>query len=231
MRGEVPQSVLTPSVRRVATLLRRRYGRPRLQNKGNPLDELVFILLSAKTAEQSYVRTYKALRAAFPDWFGILAAPPRKVRGLIASGGLSVKKERQLRAILRMLHRGGTTDLERFLRQLDDHTAERFLEQLPGIGRKSAKCVLMYSMGRRVLPVDTHVARVFDRLGWYPRRRLTDRVQAEMERLVPPELRYSLHVDLVVHGRAKCTPRRPNCPSCPVRSLCPFPGAGGGRAA
>jgi endonuclease III len=209
-------------VRQVALRLSKRYGNPRLHNKDDPLDELVFIVLSAKTTERSYLKTYAALRTACPDWLDVLSTPPMQVRRLIKGGGLSAKKERQLRAILRQLRRGGAIDLATFLRKLDDGAAERFLEGLPGIGRKSAKCILMYSMDRKLFPVDTHVARIFDRLGWVPRRRLTDSVQDAIEQLVPPSLRYDLHVNMVAHGRTTCTTLSPRCASCAVRELCDY---------
>jgi endonuclease III len=224
----------TPTLGRVSEIagrLAEQYGSPRLNNKDDPLDELIFILLSAKTAERSYVQTYDALHASFPDWFGILGSPIGVVRHKIARGGLATKKERQLRSLLQQLQQVGATDLRAFLEPLKSQVAEQFLESLPGIGRKSAKCVLMYSMDREVFPVDTHVARAFDRLGWFRRRRLTDSVLDKMERLVPPGLRYGLHVNLVAHGRLTCTAWRPNCPSCPVQSLCPFPRSSSRRAA
>jgi endonuclease III len=214
----------------IAARLSERYGDPRLHNKNDALDELVFIILSAKTTERSYLRTYDALHSRFPDWFDILDAPPVEVGALLASGGLATKKERQIRAVLQRLRDLGVSDLAGRLGRLDDKAAEKFLEELPGIGRKSARCILMYSFGREVFPVDTHVARVLSRLGVFQRRRLTDAVQDRIQSLVSPEFRSSLHVSLVAHGRAICKPFNPDCASCCIRDLCKYPPRAGRRA-
>lgn len=209
-------------MRTVARRLSARYGDPRLGNKSQALDELVFILLSAKTAEPSYLRTYAGLHAAFPNWFAILDVPRDRVRAVLRPGGLAKKKERQLRSVLQRLRNDGIVDLGAHLALMGDGAAEQFLESLPGLGRKSSRCILMYACGREVLPVDTHVARVFSRLGWFPRRRLTDAVQDSIQRIVPKGLRYGLHVNVVAHGRATCLARAPRCESCTIRRWCAY---------
>lgn len=206
----------------VSRRLSREYGDPRLNNKDDPLDELIFIILSAKTTESSYLRTYNALECAFPGWFGILSARPSRVRELIASGGLSTKKERQIRALLRKVDALRIRDLKEYLSESNDEAAEGFLETLPGVGTKSARCVLMYSLERRVFPIDTHVSRVLSRLGVYRSRRLTGPVQDRIQAMIPPEVRYPLHVNLVAHGRAVCTSANPGCRSCLLIDLCRF---------
>ncbi len=206
---------------RVARTLSRVYQNPRHHNKNDPLDELVFILLSAKTAERSYLRTYRALKAQFPDWFDILSAPTGSVANLIAKGGLSRKKEGQIRSLLEVVQaRGGSTFAS--LSEMPEDQAELYLTSLPGIGLKSARCVMMYSLGRRVFPVDTHCRRVLSRVGFVPFRRLTDRAQNQIQAIVPPELRHNLHVNLVAHGRAVCLPRIPKCAECPIREDCDY---------
>ena len=186
------------------------------------MDELVFILLSAKTSERSYLRTYRALKARFPDWFAIVSAREGDVARTIASGGLSRKKEAQIRALLeRILQAGGRRRLARLRRQ-DDEGVEHFLTGLPGIGLKSARCVMMYSLDRRVFPVDTHCRRILSRLGFSEFRRLTDAIQNDMQASVPPPLRYSLHVNLVAHGRRICLSNKPKCSDCPVRRSCQY---------
>lgn len=215
------------------------YRSPRHHNKEDPLDELVFILLSAKTTERSYLRTYDALRRRFTDWFAVLGSPIGTVAATIREGGLSVKKERQLRSLLTEIE--SRTGREGFakIRSLSTPDAARLLASLPGVGLKSARCVLMYSLGRKVFPVDTHCRRVMARLGVIRFERLTDSVQDRIQELVPPSIRYDLHVNLVAHGRAVCTARRPKCKSCVLKSRCAYfqttivgqlVGAPGGRA-
>ena len=209
-------------LRRVSARLSREYGDPRLHNKSNPLDELIFIVLSAKTAESSYLRTYNALRRAFRPWSRILGATRADVTREIEIGGLARKKEAQIRSLLETIRlRTGKVSLS-FLSRASDEQAEKFLTSLPGVGLKTARCVLMYSLGRDVFPVDTHVRRVLSRLGAIKHERLTDEVQDWIQAAVPPNIRYALHVNLVAHGRVVCRTRTPLCDRCVISDGCSY---------
>ena len=202
--------------------LSRQYGDPRHYNKKDPLDELIFIILSAKTTEASYLRTYDALKNAFDDWFHILDTRRGVVAHIISSGGLSYKKEDQIRALLDDVKgRTGAEGLN-LLSKMSTNEAEEFLTSLPGAGLKTARCVLMYSLGREVFPVDTHVRRVLSRLGIIRFERLSDKVQNSIQKRVPSEIRYKLHVNLVAHGRAICRARNPLCNSCVLSDICKY---------
>ncbi len=221
-KGETANKKSTRQLRRVARILSEAYGNPRHHNKDDPLDELVFILLSAKTTERSYLKTYETLKSTFPNWFSILDAAPGSVARLITAGGLSRKKEAQLRALLMEIqNRTGKPRLS-LVAKLRGAEAERFLSSLPGVGLKSARCVLMYSLGRAVFPVDTHCRRVLSRLGLISFRRLTDNVQNEIQSGIPSDLRYSLHVNLVAHGREVCRARNPLCSQCRLSQYCEY---------
>ncbi len=210
-------------LRRIAATLSRVYGDPRLGNKDDPLDELIYIILSAKTTESSFVKTYESLHSGFPDWFAVLRVPRGRIARIIKSGGLSRKKETQIRGLLGHLKLTGIHNLRSELDRLDDHDAERFLRALPGVGMKTARCVLMYSLDRQVFPVDVHASRVLSRLGFAPEGRLTDPAQNEIQACIPPSLRYSMHVNLVAHGRLICRPTKPSCSECPLLRSCPYP--------
>jgi endonuclease III len=108
------------------------------------------------------------------------------------------------------------------LKAMNDSEAEHFLKGLPGVGKKVAKCVLMYSLNRQVLPVDVHTHRVAVRLGLMAKRR-PDTSQDLVEAQIPPDLRYGFHVNAVAHGRAVCLPRKPMCGACVLRKCCPYP--------
>jgi endonuclease III len=216
-------------LKRVARLLSKTYHEPRLGNKDDSLDELIYIILSGKTAEGSFSRTYRALHSAFPNWFTILKTRRGAVARIIKRGGLSMKKEGQIRGLLSNLERSGVRNLRRALEPLSDRDAERLLTALPGVGLKTARCVLMYSLSRHVFPVDANVNRVLSRLGFAAGRRLTDDEHNEIQSRIPPRLRYSLHVNLVAHGRAVCRPVRPACDRCRVEPVCPGSNLGTGR--
>jgi len=207
----------------VTGLLKERYGSPRLNNKDDPLDELFFILLSQMTTGPSYERVFARLKASVPDWQALLAIPVDELTALIADAGLANQKAPRMVAIAGALtERFGRVTLDP-LRSMDDGEAETLLTSLPGVGVKTAKCVLMYSLGRALLPVDTHVARVSRRLGLADA--LSDRAfAAAVEGAVPPDCRYDYHVNALQHGRDVCRALRPRCPECPIRSLCPSAG-------
>lgn len=198
------------------------YGNSRHGNRENPLDELIFILLSAQTEAYSYQETYQALAQRFCGWVGLDNAPEEEIAAVIRRGGLSRKKAKQIRtALAKVKSDFGSLSLDP-LRRLDDDAAEDYLVSLAGIGTKSAKCILMYSLGRPVFPVDTHVWRVCRRLGLTPAiPKPTPTIEKELEAKVAPDIRFSLHVNLVSHGRETCVTYWPRCHVCVLNDICP----------
>ncbi len=211
----------TQHVRVVERLLRRQYGQPGHFNKRDPLGELVFILLSTQTREAEYRRTFAALWQRYRSWNAVRVARARDIERLIKLGGFARRKTQLLKALLEKVHADyGTTSLRR-LRDMDDEAAMALLQDLPGVGPKTGKCVLMYSLDRQVLPVDTHVWRVSSRLGWIVGAKHPTHVGSDLlERLVPASLRRSIHVTMVAHGRAICR-EQPRCGSCLLERVCP----------
>lgn len=206
--------------RRSVELLRVRYCSPLLNNKDDPLDELIFIILSQMTTSPSYERVFDRLKAAMPDWHILTETPVSHLTSLIADAGLSGQRALRLKQIAdRLIHDFGQVSLAELV-DSDDKTVQDYLTSLPGVGVKTAKCVMMYSLGRQVLPVDTHTARLATRLGLVPSGSMaaTDR---ELPVVVPPPLRFDFHVNAVAHGRAVCRAIKPRCDDCVLSSLCP----------
>jgi DNA (cytosine-5)-methyltransferase 1 len=215
-------------LREVARILAVLYGTPNLGNKEDPTDELVYILLARHTREGAYKQAFELLKQRFASWDELLDAPRGEVEKLVYSGGLSGKKTTALRAALGKLRETfGRCTLEP-ARDWRDEELERFLCELPEIQRKSAYCIMMYSLGRRVFPADTHVGRVLSRLGPYRELGLSlegmdhKKLQVELKDIIPPNLRYSLHVNLVMHGRTVCRSLRPLCHQCELRNFCTY---------
>ncbi len=207
---------------RVALALHAAYGSPRHGNKDDPLDELVFIVLSQMTTGPSFNRVFDRLKAEAKTWEAVLRMPPARLKAVIKDAGLSGQKSPRILSILRRVREDfGRVSLEP-LRRLSDAEAEGYLTTLPGVGVKTAKCVLLYSLGRQVLPVDTHVWRISRRLGLVPDQLTYDRVHSALEQAVAPRDRYSLHVNGLSHGREVCRPLRPRCEGCPLRRSCDF---------
>lgn len=209
----------------VAKKLKESYKDFSHHNRKNPLSELLFILCSTKTPEKSYLATYRALRNKFPRVSMFLKASVEEIAEPLAGGGLQNVKAQTIKNTLALINeRFGRPTLAP-LRNMNDQQCEEFLTSLPRIGKKIARCVMMYSLGRQVFPVDTHCWRISKRLGWIePSLKDGTCTQKDMDRLqdlIPPELRFSLHVNMVSLGREICTVRDPKCYRCPINNLCP----------
>ena len=221
------------AVREVAATLKYRYCDFNHHNRKNPLDELLFIMCSTQTGEASYRSTFRALKETFPTHLQIAEASAEYIARPIASGGLSNQKAKAIRDLLDIIvARFGEPSLKA-LRAMGDEEAEDFLLSLPGVGKKVARCVLMYSLGRQVFPVDTHCWRIARRLGWgsatQKDKHCAPRDMDRLQSRIPPELRHSLHVNMISLGREVCTPTAPRCNDCPVLDWCPRIGVPRGR--
>ena len=213
-------------LRELARILAGMYQTPRLGNPTEPVDELVYIILARKTHETAYQRTFQALKSRFSTWDALLRARPHTVARLVKSGGLASKKTKSLFGALHVLRDTfGSCTLEP-ARDWDDERLVQFLCQLPEISLKSAYCIMLYAFDRAVFPVDTHVGRLLARIRAYRELGLDldphdhKRRQALLADLIPPNLRYGLHVNLIAHGRAVCHGQRPRCDQCVIRTFC-----------
>jgi len=209
-------------VRRVRARLAETYGVPRLPPHGHPIAELVLTVLSQSTNDRNRDVAYLRLRARFADWRELRDAPVAAVEEAIRPGGISRVKSARIQAILRALPR--TPEGEPTLDVLTDMPVDEgrvLLTALPGVGRKTAACVLLFSHGLRDVPVDTHVGRVCARLGLLPSGGSADVVHDAMLALTPPGAELELHVNLLRHGRRTCHAQRPRCGECPLRRMCP----------
>lgn len=213
-----------PNVELVALALANAHGNPTHGNKMNPLRELLFILCSLQTNESLYQSTYASLMSRFPTFRQLADASESEIANAIVRGGLARQKARTIRAVLSRLESDFGVPTLSPLHAMSDAACETYLESLPGVGRKTARCVTMYSLRRHAFPVDSNCWRIVRRLDWVrPTRpdktcspRDMDRVQAG----VPPNLRLSLHVNLVSHGREYCLPSQPSCDGCCIRQFC-----------
>lgn len=207
-----------------ARILASEYGGNSHGNKANPLSELLFIICSLQTNESLYRSTYAELRSAFPTFQQMAGAPEGAIAAVIARGGLAKQKAGVIRRILSQLVKAFGKPTLAPLRSMSDAECETFLLSLPGVGKKTARCVMMYSLGREVFPVDSNCWRICRRLGWFKATRPDkscsgsdmDRVQASID----PAVRFSLHVGFVSHGRRICTPQSPKCGECCLQSIC-----------
>lgn len=216
----IQRSVWPSRLAVVADRLHVEYGTPSLGNFRDPVREVFYILLSAKTADARYRETFRTLFARFRTLDQLAAAPVADIRECIASGGLADKRAPQIKRTAAALQAAGGRRPNRFLRSLGPEAAYHFLLDLPGMGPKSALCVIMYSLGADVLPADVNVQRVAERMGAIPSGLSHYQAQRRLAAVAPDGHSRRLHIGMVVHGRRVCLPRLPRCGSCVLRDLC-----------
>jgi endonuclease-3 len=200
------------------------YGVPEWSPDGNALGGLIGTILSQHTSDVNSDRAYRQLVAAFPSWEAVRDAPVEAVAAAIRPGGLAHVKAARIQQVLRVLTGrldGGPLTLDG-LQALGLVEARDYLRTLPGVGPKTAACVLLFSLGKPAFPVDTHVWRVARRLGLIGPRVTADAAHEVLGRAIPLAWRHTLHVNLIRHGRQVCHAQRPACDRCVLRSLCDF---------
>jgi endonuclease III len=205
-------------VARIRDRLRSVYGTPSLPPHGAPLDELVLTVLSQSTNDRNRDVAYLRLRERFDSWEAVRDAPVEEVEEAIRPGGISKVKSERIQAILEAV--GDPLSLDR-LGAMPVPEARALLTALPGVGRKTAACVLLFSFGARDVPVDTHVGRVGQRLALLPEISNNDKLHDAMLDITPPGAELELHVNLLRHGRRTCHAQRPACERCILRRSCP----------
>jgi endonuclease-3 len=214
-------------VRAVRDRLRAVYGIPRMAPHGDPLAELVLTVLSQSTNDRNRDVAYLRLRACLPTWEAVRDAPVAAVEEAIRPGGISRVKSRRIQSILQAVSEpSGELSLD-WLAHAPLEEARAYLTELPGVGRKTAACVLLFAYGRREVPVDTHVSRVGTRLGLLRAGAPFAELHDQMLALTPPGEELELHVNLLRHGRRTCHARGPACGTCALARMCPSRGLQG----
>jgi endonuclease-3 len=212
-------------VRRIAEHLRELYGIPSAPPHRRPLDELILTVLSQSTNDRNRDVAFLRLRERFPgrtpsdvSWSDARDAPLEEVEEAIRPGGISRVKSVRIQAILTAI--GEPLSLD-WLEAAPVEEGRAALCELPGVGRKTAACVLLFSYGLREVPVDTHVARVATRLGLLTPKAPFERLHDEMLALTPPGRELEFHLNLLRHGRRTCFARSPDCAGCALLRMCP----------
>jgi endonuclease-3 len=213
----------TRRIRSLASRFDRIYGPFIAKTKRDPLDELILTVLSQNTNDRNSGQAFENLKRAFPTWRDVLDAPIAELREAIRVGGLAGNKSRSIKGILKeLVRRNGDFNLD-YLDSLALDQALENLVSLPGVGFKTASCVMLFSFGRPSMPVDTHVHRLSMRLGLVREKSTPEQAYRVLMAITPAEMVYPFHLDLIQHGRTTCKAQKPRCGECIVRSLCPWP--------
>ena len=188
-----------------------------------PLDGLVLTILSQNTNDRNRDRAFASLKARFPSWGEVAAAPLQDIADTIRSGGIANIKAQRIHQVLERVRSSFGTFSLQAMHEWETGKIREFLAGTPGVGAKTIACVLLFDLGRPAFPVDTHVARVSRRLGWADASMVPEVIQDLMEEIVPPRRYLEAHLNMITHGRNLCTARKALCNECPLSDRCPFP--------
>lgn len=215
---------ISPKIDTVAGLLEQEHGPRRWTSSGDPLDELINTVLSQHTSDTNTARAFASLKARFPTWEAVRLAPTSDVASAIRVGGLADLKAPRIQRILdAILDRQGSLSLDH-LADLELRDARAWLVALNGVGPKTASCVLLFSLGKPALPVDTHVHRVARRLGLIGESTSAEAAHELLQAGLGGDVDrvYAFHMNMIGHGRAICTARRPYCERCSLTGCCGY---------
>ena len=203
------------------------YGRPRRIARFDPMDELVSCILSQHSSDANSFPAFTRLKENYPLWSDVVAAGPEKLAHVIRAAGLANQKAKNILGCLNLIHDNfGDYSLEA-MRKMPTLAARQWLLELPGVGPKTASIVLCFAMGRETIPVDTHIFRVSWRIGIIPESAGEVKAHDLLMEIVPAELAFRYHTDLIQHGRVVCRAPLPACDACPIKDLCQWYAIGG----
>jgi endonuclease-3 len=199
------------------------YGIPQKREKVDPIDVLIRTILSQNTTDINSGRAFDRLQERFGGWDSVRCASRREIERAIRSGGLAKTKAQRIKRILTQIHkRYGSVSL-RSVCDMKPHEASVLLSEFNGVGPKTVNCVLLFGCGMNAFPVDTHILRISKRLGLVPRNATLELAHGLWAEFLPQGLAYSLHLNLIRHGRQVCHVRNPRCSLCCLRRYCTYP--------
>jgi endonuclease-3 len=213
---------ISDKIKKILKLLSKAYGRPKALEKDDPVDVLIRTVLSQNTTDKNSLKAFAELKAAFKSWDKVLAADTRKIAGVIRHAGLANIKARRIKGILAEIKRREDRITLSFLNIFTAKDGLEYLESLKGVGPKTAACVLLFSFGKSVMPVDTHIFRVTKRLGLIGEDTGIEEAHEFLTKIVPKHLIYEFHLGIIEHGRRTCRAQTPRCGVCCIYGLCRF---------
>jgi endonuclease-3 len=209
------------AIKEVIELLEQEYGPCQWHADRDSIDVLIGTILSQNTSDANSGRAFASLKASFDSWEAVASAPAEHIARVIKSGGLHQIKAARIKQVLEQIEKEqGPISLD-FLKSKTIAEAEDYLMRLPGVGHKTARCVLLFSLGKPSLPVDTHIFRVANRLGLIDPKVSIEKAPSLLQKQVPPSKIYQFHVHMIEHGRRICHARQPRCNRCILSGICP----------
>ena len=217
----VKEGLIAKHIVQIDINLKANLGNKVLRPHNDPVGELVRTILSQNTSDANRDKAYNRLRKRFPNWEQIPKANTSSIMAAIKPGGLSAIKAPRIKKIMQEISssRNGI-DLS-YLKKMPSTESLAYLMAFNGVGYKTAACVLLFSFGIKVFPVDTHIYRVSQRLGLIPKNCGRDKAFEILNQIIPKRLHYRLHLNIIELGRMICRPKKPMCQECVLSSLCP----------
>lgn len=187
---------------------------------GEPLDGLILTVLSQNTNDHNRDMAFARLKERFDSWEAVVGGGVAELEDTVRPAGLAPTKARRILEILDIVWKDFGAYSIAALEARGRDEARRWLTALPGVGAKTAACVLLFDMGLPAFPVDTHIGRIARRVGFVAENTSAEDISLLMEREAPPSRYLGGHVNMIEHGRAVCRARKPLCASCPLTELC-----------
>jgi len=200
-------------VSRIVSILEKEIGIDWFLKHGDPFRVLIKTLLSQRTRDENTDKASRNLFSEFRDAKQLSKASLKDIERLIKASGFYRVKARRIREVSRVL-------VERYEGRVPGNLDE--LLKLPGVGRKTANCVMVYAYGEPSIPVDTHVHRIPNRIGLV-KTKTPEQTEKELMEIVPKKYWIEINELFVKFGQRICKPIKPLCYRCPIKRLCKYP--------
>ncbi|AGN17077.1 endonuclease III [Methanobrevibacter sp. AbM4] len=178
----------------------------------DPYKVLIRTILSQRTRDENTDQATENLFSVYPDIYAVADGSIEKIQELIKPAGFYRVKAGRIKEVSRIL-------IDQYGGEVPDDLKE--LMSLPGVGRKTANCVLVFAFNESAIPVDTHVHRISNRWGFVDTKKPED-TEKELMSFVPKDLWIELNDLMVQFGQTICKPTSPQCEICPIYDLCDY---------
>ncbi|MDG1990372.1 MAG: endonuclease III [Dehalococcoidia bacterium] len=200
--------------------LKKEYSLKRNRPHGDGISELILTILSQNTADRNSGQAFAKLLSQFSNWDQVLQAEDKQIKQQIQIGGMSNTKSKTIKKVLRIVKEQNSNYNLSFLKKMKTSDALDWLINLPGVGSKTASCVLLFAYGIPFIPVDTHVERIAKRIGLVENKLNYTEVQNELESMMKKQEYGLFHLSFIEHGRKICNAKKPICSKCSINKLC-----------
>ncbi|MEO8232902.1 MAG: endonuclease III [Ignavibacteriota bacterium] len=207
---------------KINLLLINHYGiPPRPKKLPSSLDTIIGTILSQNTNDKNSYKAYRNLKDNFKNWDKLAELKPNQIEKYIKVAGLGKQKSKAIYGLLQSLKGKGKAISLDYIKTKTDEEILNELTSYKGVGVKTASCVLLFSLGRNICPVDTHVHRTLNRIG-IVKTNSPEKTFYEILNQIPEGVAHSLHTNLIRLGRELCKPVKPHCYVCPLLKVCAY---------